>query len=187
MDLSNVNRRALCVNGCGFYGSEETKYMCSTCYNHFLKTRLIDETLKALESLSLADTKPSNPSSVSSISDTVMVALGSLSLADTKLPSNPSSVFSSDTAMLELDSGLKTPNAFSFGSDSSGSRSKSRCNKCNKKVGLIGFNCRCGDLFCGEHRYATEHYCTFNYKKFDRENLIKENPLINRDKLAERI
>ncbi|KAK0595763.1 hypothetical protein LWI29_009771 [Acer saccharum] len=190
MDIRNVSGRALCVKGCGFYGLKETKNMCSTCYNHFLKTQhLIDETLKAFESLSLADTKlPSNPSSVFSISDTVMVALESLSLADTKLlPSNTSSVSSSDTAMLELDSGLKTSNALGFGSDSSGSRSKSRCNKCNRKVGLIGFKCRCGDLFCGKHRYATEHSCTFDYKKFDRENLIKQNPLINRDKLAERI
>ncbi|KAI9161067.1 hypothetical protein LWI28_014116 [Acer negundo] len=186
MDIRNVSGRALCVKGCGFYCSEETKNKCSTCYNHFLKTQhLIDETLKALESLSLADT---NPSSVFSVSDTVMVALENLSLADTKLlPSNPSSVSSSDTAMLELDSGLKTSNALGFGLDSSGSRSKSRCNKCNKKVGLIGFKCRCGDLFCGKHRYATEHSCTFDYKKFDLENLMKQNPLINRDKLAERI
>ncbi|KAK3220914.1 hypothetical protein Dsin_014884 [Dipteronia sinensis] len=189
MDLRNISGRALCVKGCGFYGSEETKNMCSTCYNHFLKTQhLIDETLKALESLSLADTKlPSNPSSDFSISDTVMVALESLSLAERKLPSKPYSVFSSDTTMPELDSGLKTPNDFSFGSDSSGSRSNSRCNKCNKKVGLIGFKCRCGDIFCGKHRYATEHSCTFDYKKFDLENLIKQNPLINHDKLAERI
>ncbi|KAK2653642.1 hypothetical protein Ddye_013498 [Dipteronia dyeriana] len=75
MDLRNVSGRALCVKGCGFYGSEETKNMCSTCYNHFLKTQLIDETLKALESLSLADTKlPSNPSSVFSISDTKLLS-----------------------------------------------------------------------------------------------------------------
>ncbi|KAK3220913.1 hypothetical protein Dsin_014883 [Dipteronia sinensis] len=47
-----------------------------------------------------------------------------------------------------------------------------------QQVGLTGFKCRCGDLFCGKHPYATEHFCTFDYKKFDLEILIKENQLI---------
>ncbi|KAH7557508.1 hypothetical protein ACOSP7_027288 [Xanthoceras sorbifolium] len=150
MDLSsNVTRRPLCVNGCGFYGSEETKNMCSQCYNHFLKTQLIDKTTKTLNRLSLLDTKPSNPS-----------------------------ITSSSDSMFEVDSGSNTTNS---------SRLKNRCNNCNKKVGLMGFKCRCGDLFCAKHRYATEHYCPFDYKKFDREILIKENQLIQGDKLAERI
>ncbi|KAK3220912.1 hypothetical protein Dsin_014882 [Dipteronia sinensis] len=32
--------RGLCVKGCGFYGSEETKNMCSKCNNHYLKTQI---------------------------------------------------------------------------------------------------------------------------------------------------
>ncbi|KAK2653646.1 hypothetical protein Ddye_013504 [Dipteronia dyeriana] len=149
--------RGLCVKGCGFYGSEETKNMCSKCYNHFLKTQIIDKTVKELESLSLAHTKPPNPS-----------------------------LSSSHHALPEQDSGSNTLNATWSGSDS-GSRWKSRCKNCNKKVGLTGFTCRCGDLFCGKHRYATEHSCPFDYKKFDREILIKENQLIKGDKLAQRI
>ncbi|TXG70776.1 hypothetical protein EZV62_005711 [Acer yangbiense] len=149
--------RVLCVKGCGFYGSEETKNMCSKCYNHFLKTQIIDKTAKKLEGLSLAHTKPPNPS-----------------------------LSSSDHTLLEQDSGSKTLNAAGFDSDT-GSRWKSRCKNCNKKVGLTGFKCRCGDLFCGKHRYATEHSCPFDYKKFDREILIKENQLIKGDKLAQRI
>ena len=29
---------------------------------------------------------------------------------------------------------------------------KNRCQECRKKVGLTGFPCRCGGLFCGLHR-----------------------------------
>ncbi|GJM96876.1 hypothetical protein PR202_ga13749 [Eleusine coracana subsp. coracana] len=29
-----------------------------------------------------------------------------------------------------------------------------RCLTCRKKVGLTGFQCRCGGTFCGSHRYA---------------------------------
>merc|ERR1711936_1425680 len=32
-----------------------------------------------------------------------------------------------------------------------------------KKVGLTGFTCRCGGLFCSIHRYSDKHDCTFDY------------------------
>ncbi|GFP87047.1 zinc finger a20 and an1 domain-containing stress-associated protein 5, partial [Phtheirospermum japonicum] len=35
-------------------------------------------------------------------------------------------------------------------------REVTRCSEsgCRKKVGLMGFRCRCGDVFCSEHRGA---------------------------------
>ncbi|KAL0696753.1 hypothetical protein Bca4012_063933 [Brassica carinata] len=38
----------------------------------------------------------------------------------------------------------------------------SRCTTCNKRVGLTRFKCHCGDLFCGTHRYADVHNCSFD-------------------------
>ncbi|XP_029145255.1 zinc finger A20 and AN1 domain-containing stress-associated protein 9-like [Arachis hypogaea] len=64
---------------------------------------------------------------------------------------------------------------------------KKRCKKCNKKVGLTGFECRCGDLFCGKHRYPEVHECEFNFKDIGRNILAKQNPLCIRDKLDKRI
>jgi AN1-type zinc finger protein 5/6 len=29
---------------------------------------------------------------------------------------------------------------------------KKRCEQCNKKVGLLGFECKCGKYFCAGHR-----------------------------------
>ncbi|KAL9338390.1 hypothetical protein Peur_070159 [Populus x canadensis] len=55
------------------------------------------------------------------------------------------------------------------------------------KVGLTGFKCRCGKTFCGVHRYAKEHSCTFDFKTFDRQILAKQIPLVAGDKLDARI
>ncbi|XP_062075989.1 uncharacterized protein LOC133780130 [Humulus lupulus] len=41
---------------------------------------------------------------------------------------------------------------------------KNRCKDCNKKIGLIGFSCRCGNVYCSRHRLPEEHACTYDFK-----------------------
>jgi hypothetical protein len=55
---------------------------------------------------------------------------------------------------------------------------KDQCWKCQKKVGYLGFACKCGYVFCGVHRHFNEHNCDFDYKTVERERLKKDNPLI---------
>jgi len=55
---------------------------------------------------------------------------------------------------------------------------KDQCWKCKKKVGYLGFTCRCKYVFCGTHRHFSEHNCDFDYKSMERERLSKENPLV---------
>jgi len=62
--------------------------------------------------------------------------------------------------------------------------SKTRCNECNKKLGLIPFNCKCQGFFCTIHRYPEKHNCDFDHVTFQREKLIKDNPVIRADKLS---
>ncbi|KAJ8493731.1 hypothetical protein OPV22_015452 [Ensete ventricosum] len=62
-------------------------------------------------------------------------------------------------------------------------RYSKRCSTCRKKVGLTGFRCRCGDLFCGRHRYSDTHDCSFDYKAFGREQISKANPVIRASKI----
>ncbi|WVZ13370.1 hypothetical protein V8G54_010936 [Vigna mungo] len=64
---------------------------------------------------------------------------------------------------------------------------RKRCKSCNKKIGLLGFQCRCGDVFCGTHRYPEMHSCEIDFKKIGREVLIQQNPLCKADKLKHRI
>lgn len=58
-----------------------------------------------------------------------------------------------------------------------------RCQMCKKRVGLTGFTCRCGGLYCGEHRYDQAHNCSFDYKTMEREEIRKNNPVVVSDKI----
>ncbi|KAM7315114.1 AN1-type zinc finger protein 5 isoform X1 [Ixodes scapularis] len=62
-------------------------------------------------------------------------------------------------------------------------KKKNRCRMCRKKVGLTGFQCRCGGLFCSLHRYSNEHDCTFDYKELGAQEIRKNNPLVVGDKI----
>lgn len=59
-----------------------------------------------------------------------------------------------------------------------------RCGVCSKKTGLTGFQCRCGALYCGLHRYPDEHSCSFDYAAEDRK-ILKKNLLLG--KLSEKM
>ncbi|OEL17293.1 Zinc finger A20 and AN1 domain-containing stress-associated protein 3 [Dichanthelium oligosanthes] len=59
-----------------------------------------------------------------------------------------------------------------------------RCAACYKKVGLTGFVCRCTKTFCGTHRYAEEHGCSFDFKGAGRDAIARNNPLVQGEKLS---
>jgi len=63
----------------------------------------------------------------------------------------------------------------------------SKCNyyDCNKKLKLTDIKCRCGFKFCAIHRYSDKHNCTFNYKDMAKNQLIKQNPVINFQKIQQ--
>ena len=62
-------------------------------------------------------------------------------------------------------------------------KKKNRCLVCNKKIGLTGFTCRCGGLFCGIHRYTDKHECNFDYKALGAQEIKEANPVVKADKI----
>ena len=54
----------------------------------------------------------------------------------------------------------------------------SKCIICNKKLKLTDIKCKCGIIFCGIHRYPTEHNCSFDFKEQERAIIKKNNPKI---------
>jgi hypothetical protein len=61
---------------------------------------------------------------------------------------------------------------------------KSRCEQCSIKISIVTqFTRRCSKKFCGKHRHADEHNCTFDYVKHDRDILEKANTKVIGDKL----
>jgi len=57
-------------------------------------------------------------------------------------------------------------------------KNKTRCWQCNKKIGITGIDCKCGFIFCGIHRYPSEHACQFDHKGRHQETLRKNNQQI---------
>lgn len=44
--------------------------------------------------------------------------------------------------------------------------------------GLTGIECRCGYIYCGKHRYADEHDCSFDVKEKHRQRILRENKIV---------
>merc|ERR1712236_127169 len=63
-------------------------------------------------------------------------------------------------------------------------KKKNRCLSCKKKLGLTGFSCRCGGLYCAIHRYSDKHDCSFDYKAMGEKEISENNPLIVAQKVA---
>ena len=62
--------------------------------------------------------------------------------------------------------------------------SVNRCSSCRKRVGLTGFRCRCGEMFCGEHRYSDRHGCSYDYKAAARDSIARDNPVVRAAKIV---
>ena len=65
----------------------------------------------------------------------------------------------------------KTPEVIN--TEPSKKKKKLKCAFCKKKVGLLGFECKCGKLFCVTHLMAESHNCTYNYKQEQSDKLQK--------------
>lgn len=48
---------------------------------------------------------------------------------------------------------------------------------------IIGFECRCGGLFCAVHRYSDKHDCSFNYRELGAEEIRRNNPVVVGEKI----
>ena len=58
----------------------------------------------------------------------------------------------------------------------------SRCQLCSRRLGPMGFQCRCSGFYCSRHRLPEEHSCTFDHKIVAKEKLRTDNPQVKADK-----
>eukprot|EP01137_Pigoraptor_chileana_P006298 Opistho-2@3140 len=58
------------------------------------------------------------------------------------------------------------------------------CATCSKKLNsVLRFKCRCGGEYCGSHKHAEDHACTFDYKSHGRQQLADMNPTVCASKI----
>jgi hypothetical protein len=50
-----------------------------------------------------------------------------------------------------------------------------RCDECKKKIGLMEYKCKCGNIYCISHLQAEKHRCTFDYKSEGRKRMMDEH------------
>ncbi|KAF1610632.1 AN1-type zinc finger protein 5, partial [Eudyptes chrysolophus] len=190
----------LCTTGCGFYGSPRTNGMCSVCYKEFLQRQQSSDRISppGRGFLSL----PRNCSSKYLCFSMVCLFVANAPSAQTPVTHQMTAMsISREENSSEAEEFIKTEEAASA-SSSSGTlleisqntaegktasekpkQKKNRCFTCRKKIGLTGFDCRCGNLFCAIHRYSDMHACPYDYKAEAAEKIRKENPIVIAEKI----
>lgn len=156
-------RPILCINSCGFFGRAATMNMCSKCY----KDKLMQQEQAKLAASSIGSIVNDNSSS----SEKEPVVMGAVDVqaepVERKILSTEPSSDSSLSNFVQMP--MK--------------EGSTRCTTCRKRVGLTGFNCKCGNLFCAIHRYSDKHDCPFDYRSTARDAIAKANPVVKAEKL----
>ncbi|GBF95755.1 hypothetical protein Rsub_08191 [Raphidocelis subcapitata] len=179
---TNKNMPQLCSNSCGFFSNPSLNGLCSKCHRDGMSAQ--DEAAAAARAVA-EPAAPLAPAPAPAAAPQQQLAAPASTVAasvEVVLPA-PASPIALTAAAGPSSSAAAEASPAPEAACESGGKASTRCQQCRKKVGLTGFKCKCGQLFCGSHRYAEAHACTFDYKTAEREKLAAANPLVQAAKV----